>query len=113
MKKDINKITITVMIIHNIILSLFYVGIIGICSLYFKNDLYLDIAITIATVLMIIYAFASLYFETYFGFYECKNCQEKFVPTFKEVFLSSHIGHTRHLRCPKCNEKTWARKIKE
>ena len=45
------------------------------------------------------------------GYYECKECGEKYVPTYKSVFWSRHIGRIRHMKCPKCNKRTWAKKV--
>ena len=62
----------------------------------------------------ILIAFVGLYFciiiEKDAGFYECKHCGHKYVPTFKQVLFSSHVGRIRHMRCPKCNKKSWQRK---
>ena len=44
------------------------------------------------------------------GFYECNHCKHKYVPTYKQVFLSMHIGRTRYMKCPKCNKKSWSKK---
>ena len=44
------------------------------------------------------------------GYYECEECGERYVPTYKSVFLSRHIGRTRHMKCPKCNQKSWNKK---
>ena len=45
------------------------------------------------------------------GYYECSKCHHKYVPTFKSVFWSKHINRTRKMRCPKCGEKTWQKKV--
>ena len=45
------------------------------------------------------------------GYYKCKECGEKYVPTYKSVLWSRHIGRTRYMKCPKCNKKTWAKKV--
>ena len=45
------------------------------------------------------------------GYYECKNCGNKYVPKYKSVFISRHIGRTRIMRCPKCNKKSWHKKV--
>jgi len=45
------------------------------------------------------------------GYYECKNCGHKYIPDYKSVFMAMHMGRTRYLRCPKCNEKTWSKKV--
>lgn len=45
------------------------------------------------------------------GYYECQNCHHRYVPTFKSVFWAPHMGRTRKMRCPKCSEKTWQKKV--
>lgn len=45
------------------------------------------------------------------GYYECAKCGHRYVPTFKSVFWSAHMGRTRKMRCPKCGEKSWQKKV--
>ena len=45
------------------------------------------------------------------GYYQCAKCGHKYVPTYKAVNLAPHMGRTRHMRCPKCNEKSWQKKV--
>ena len=45
------------------------------------------------------------------GYYECSNCNFKYVPTYQKVFWASHIGRTRKMKCPKCNKKCWHKKV--
>lgn len=45
------------------------------------------------------------------GYYKCTKCGHTYIPTFKSVFLASHFGRTRHMRCPKCNKKSWQKKV--
>ena len=52
----------------------------------------------------------ALKIEQIAGYYECKNCGNKYVPTYKSVFLARHIGRTRYMKCPNCNEKSWNKK---
>ena len=54
---------------------------------------------------------SSLKFEVDAGYYECKNCHHKFVPIYKEVMFSINMGTTRHLRCPECKKRSWAKKV--
>lgn len=44
------------------------------------------------------------------GFYECANCHNKYIPTYKQVLFSMHYGRTRYMKCPKCGKKTWNKK---
>ena len=45
------------------------------------------------------------------GYYECKECGHKYVPTFKAINLAPHMGRTRYMRCPNCNKKSWQKKV--
>lgn len=45
------------------------------------------------------------------GYYECRCCNHKYVPTFKAVFCSMHNGRTRYMKCPRCGEKSWQKKV--
>ena len=53
----------------------------------------------------------ALKLEVSVGAYKCKNCGHEIVPTYKEVLKAKHRGFTRHLMCPKCNKRTWCKKI--
>ena len=54
---------------------------------------------------------ATLRIEQIAGYYECKECGHKYVPTFKDVNLAMHMGRTRYMRCPKCHKKSWQKKV--
>lgn len=45
------------------------------------------------------------------GYYECKNCGHKYVPNFKTISFSMHMGRTRYMKCPECGKKTWQKKV--
>lgn len=45
------------------------------------------------------------------GYYVCAKCGHRYVPTYKSVLMAVHSGRTRYMRCPKCNEKSWQKKM--
>ena len=45
------------------------------------------------------------------GYYECSNCNYKYIPTYKSVLFSMHVNRTRKMKCPNCNKKTWHKKV--
>jgi len=47
------------------------------------------------------------------GYYECQYCHHKHIPTLKQMYLAMHMGRTRYMKCPKCGEKSWQRKVVE
>jgi transcriptional regulator with XRE-family HTH domain len=62
-------------------------------------------------IVFLIPCFYALKLEVSVGDYKCKNCGHEIVPTYKEVLMAKHRGFTRHLMCPKCNKRTWCKKI--
>ncbi len=62
-------------------------------------------------IIFMVAAFFALKIEQIAGYYQCAKCGHKHVPTFGAVFLAMHMGRTRHLRCPKCGEKSWQKKV--
>lgn len=45
------------------------------------------------------------------GYYACKQCKHKYVPTFKAICFAPHMGRTRYMRCPQCGKKSWQKKV--
>lgn len=69
------------------------------------------IIITISSILFLVGMGLALRIEQTAGYYECKNCHHKYVPTYQSVFFAQHINRTRKMKCPKCNKKTWHKKV--
>ena len=62
-------------------------------------------------VFFLIPCFYALKLEVSVGAYKCKNCGYEIVPTYSEALWAMHRGTTRYLKCPKCNKRTWCKKI--
>ena len=62
-------------------------------------------------VLFLIPCFYALKLEVSVGVYKCKKCGHEIVPTYSEALWAMHSGTTRHLKCPKCNKRTWCKKV--
>ncbi len=62
-------------------------------------------------VVFLIPCFYALKLEVSVGAYTCKNCGHEIVPTYKEALTAMHMGTTRYLTCPKCNKRTWCKKV--
>lgn len=45
------------------------------------------------------------------GYYKCKKCGHKYVPTYSSVLWAPHINRTRYMRCPQCHKKSWQKKV--
>lgn len=45
------------------------------------------------------------------GYYACKKCGHRYIPTYSSVLLAPHVNRTRYMRCPECNKKSWQKKV--
>lgn len=45
------------------------------------------------------------------GYYECNKCHYKYIPTYKSVLFAMHYGRNRYMKFPKCNKKSWNKKV--
>ena len=55
--------------------------------------------------------FFAVKIEQVAGYYECKECGHKYVPTYKAVNLAPHMGRSRYMKCPECGKKSWQKKV--
>ena len=62
-------------------------------------------------IIFFIAMFYALLIEQKAGYYECKNCHHKYVPTYKSVFFAPHMGRSRYMKCPKCNTRSYHKKV--
>ena len=62
-------------------------------------------------IVFLIPCFYALKLEVSIGVYKCKSCGYEIVPTYSEALWAKHRGTTRCLKCPKCNKRTWCKKI--
>lgn len=62
-------------------------------------------------IFMVVMCAVLLRIEQVCGYYECKKCHHKYVPTFNSVFFAMHVNRTRYMKCPKCDKWSWHKKI--
>ena len=94
--------------------GIFYTGLLIISSMLLEEGPVLGAIICVSTIIFVAAAFYALKLEVDAGYYECAKCHHRFKPTYKEALIAliaSHMFTTRHLRCPKCNKKSWAKKV--
>lgn len=65
----------------------------------------------LAFLVLIIGISFALKIETETGYYECKICHNKYIPKYSQVYFAMHYGTTRYLKCPKCNKRSWNKKV--
>ena len=83
---------------------LFLFGLVAIAALVKMPEWAKVLIIVGGLVLFLIACFFALKIEQVAGYYECKHCHHRYVPTYKQVILAMHVGRTRYLKCPKCGK---------
>ena len=88
-----------------------FITLIFVASFLVDNSIARIVLFMSAFILLIIGVSFTLKIETETGYYECNKCHHKYVPKYSKVYFAMHLGTTRYMKCPKCNEMSWQRKI--
>ena len=67
--------------------------------------------ISFAFVMIFVVAFIAVGIEQKAGYYECQKCHDRHIPTYWQTNLAPHMGRTRYMKCPKCGQKSWQKKV--
>ena len=110
-KEDADKRLLTMEIVIGVLISIIFFALIFIASFVEMEDwLRITLIITgfIPFVIMIPFA---IRIEQKAGYYECQKCHHKYIPSYSSVLWAMHINRTRYMKCPKCNQKSWQKKV--
>ena len=114
MVKELEKKNKTIWNAMWIIMTVSILGLIGglaIIAFFMPEGPWMLVAIISLCVVFLIPCFYALKLEVSVGAYKCKNCGYEIVPTYKQALNAMHRGTTRYLKCPKCNKRTWCKKV--
>ena len=79
---------------------------------YFPMYDWLRVVLIFAGFIPAIIGFAfAMRIEQVAGYYQCKCCGHKYVPSAKSMWSSMHMGRTRYMKCPKCGKRSWQKKV--
>ena len=90
------------------------IGLIGglaVIAFFMPEGPWMIVAILALCVVFLIPCFYALKLEVSVGAYKCKNCGHEIVPSYYQALNAMHMGTTRYLKCPKCNKRTWCKKV--
>lgn len=68
-------------------------------------------SIIFALLMILAVSFFAVAIEQKAGYYECKQCHDRHVPTYRQTNLAMHIGRTRYMKCPRCGQWSWQKKV--
>ena len=83
-------------------------------SAYFVSETSVPLAailIVLSFIILLVGGYFSLNIEKTAGYYECKNCHHKYIPSLSSVMMAPHMGRTRYMKCPLCGKRTWQKKV--
>lgn len=106
-----NKMIWTFMWVIMIVSMIAFIAGIVISALIIPKGVWQLVTIIGCTIIFFVPCFYALKLEVSVGAYKCKNCGYEIVPTYKEVLMAMHRGTTRYLKCPRCNKRTWCKKV--
>ena len=106
-----NKIIWTDMWVIIIISVIALLGGIVVARFLIPEGIWQLVCILAVTILFMIPCFYALKLEISVGAYKCKNCGHEIVPTYSQALNAMHRGTTRYLKCPKCDKRTWCKKV--
>ncbi len=110
-KEEADKRLLSLEVVIGIISSLFLFSMVFVASFVEMQDL-IRIALIVFGFLVFIVGIAyAIRIEQVAGYYECKKCGHKYIPTYNSVLWSMHMGRTRYMKCPHCGEKSWQKKV--
>ena len=110
-KEQSDKRLLTMELLFGISFTIVFVAIILVAALV-PMKIWLRVALIVfAFIMFFAGCFMALRIEQVAGYYECKECGHKYVPTYKAVNMAPHMGRTRYMKCPECNKKSWQKKV--
>lgn len=110
-KEESDKRILTMEIAMGIASIIIFFILVMIASLIEMQDWVRLLIIIPSTIFIFIVCLLLLRIEQTAGYYECQKCHYKYVPTYSSVLWAMHINRTRYMKCPKCNEKSWQKKV--
>ena len=110
-KEEADKRLLNMEIVIGVIGVIFYLALIFVAS-FIEMQVWLRfVLICGGLVVFLIAILFSLRIEQKAGYYECKCCKNRYIPTFKQTLFAMHVNRTRYMKCPKCGKKSWNKKV--
>ena len=91
--------------------SIILLGLVILAALLNIQDWLRVVLIVIGFIFGFVGFFVAVRIEQVAGYYECKECGHKYVPSYKAVNMAPHMLRTRYMKCPNCGKKSWQKKV--
>ena len=91
--------------------TIFYISIVLLSAFTLGEGVIFGIIVCISTILLLATIFYGFKLEVDAGYYECKKCHNRFTVKYFNALVAPHVHTIRYLKCPKCNRRSWAKKV--
>mgnify|MGYP003291551099 CR=1 FL=1 len=110
-KEEADKRLLSIEIVLGVLAMIVFLSLTFIVSFVEMQEWLRILLIVIGLVPVIIGVPFAIRIEQIAGYYECKKCHHKYVPTYSSVLWAMHINRTRYMKCPECNKWSWNKKV--
>jgi transcriptional regulator with XRE-family HTH domain/DNA-directed RNA polymerase subunit RPC12/RpoP len=110
-KEEKDRQLLTLEVVLGVIITVMFTALLIVSCIFEMSNTSRCILILVDTITFVVACFFMLKIEQVAGYYECKHCHHKYVPTYLSLNIAPHMGRTRYMRCPKCNKKSWQKKV--
>ena len=69
------------------------------------------LAMVFGVMMFLVTMFFALIIEQKAGYYECKECHARYVPSLVAVIFAPHMGRSRYMKCPHCGKRSYHKKV--
>lgn len=110
-KQELDKKLLSLEILIGVFSCIILFGFVFTAAFVQMKDWLRIILIVIGFILGCVGIFFAVRIEQVAGYYECRKCKHKYVPSYNSVLWSMHYGRTRFMKCPKCKQLSWQKKV--
>ena len=110
-KEEADRRLLSMEVVIGVVTLITFLALIFLASFVEMEDYVRLLIILPATISFVTMCFIMLRIEQVAGYYECRECHYKYVPTYLSVNMAPHIGRKRYMKCPKCGKKSWNKKV--
>ena len=110
-KRTADKHLLTMEIVIGLLSTILLLTLTIVASLLEMPDWQRIVLIFVAFIPSIVGLCFALKIEQVAGFYVCKHCGYKYIPTYNQVLLAMHMYRTRYMKCPHCHKRSWHKKV--
>lgn len=111
LKQDREKQLMNLEIFIGILVAIVFLICAFVASFVNIENIYKILLVVLGLILFLVGCVICLRIEQTVGYYECKRCHYRYIPTYSNILYAMHIGRTRYMKCPKCHKYSWNRKV--